>query len=189
MPLVVGSRGAKVCVCIWGRILALSLEQILWFSHRGFAPGDTQRDPGFQVTVLDAFGSNQGQASLALRLCRQADIPDCMKTYLGLMRATERESWHLVNQWRLGGSDTLGAVTESEVQPEMSKWKKITRTKKVGCLPKFMFLEKKVCTSAYVQVSFQGCYCVHAHVHAEPPASTLISISCRKWPNQVIEVE
>ena len=55
-------------------------------------------DPAFQVTVLDVFGLNQGQASLALQLCGEAGIADCMKFYLALMRATEREFWHLVNQ-------------------------------------------------------------------------------------------
>ena len=60
----------------------------------------------------------------------------------------------------MGGSNTLGAVTELEVQPDMIdkqvKKKKIARTKKVRCLPKVMFLEKKACTSAYVQISSHG---------------------------------
>ena len=34
-------------------------------------------------------------------------------------------------------------------------------TYKFECLSKLMFLEKKACTSAYVQVSSQRCYCVH----------------------------
>ena len=60
----------------------------------------------------------------------------------------------------MGGSNTLGALTELEVQPDMIdkqvKKKKIARTKEVGWLRKVMFLEKKACTSAYVQVSSQG---------------------------------
>ena len=48
----------------------------------------------------------------------------------------------------------------------MRNWRKITRTKKIGCLPKLMLLDKKVCASAYVQVSSQGCWCVHTHVYA-----------------------
>ena len=59
----------------------------------------------------------------------------------------------------MGGSNTLGALTELEVQPDMideQAKKKIARTKKVGCLQKVMYLEKKACTSAYVQVSSQG---------------------------------
>ena len=55
-------------------------------------------DPPFPVTVLDVFGPKQGQASLAVQLCGQAGIVDCMKTYVAAMRATKRESWHLVNQ-------------------------------------------------------------------------------------------
>ena len=50
-------------------------------------------------------------------------------------------------------------------------------------LTKFMFLEKKACTSAYGQVSSQRCYCVHtyvcARVRVEVPISTLVSMSCR----------
>ena len=46
----------------------------------------------------------------------------------------------------------------------MSKWK--NKDKEMWVLTKFMFLEKKACTSAYGQVSSQRCYCVHAHVCA-----------------------
>ena len=59
--------------------------------------------------------------------------------------------------------------------------KENNQDKKSWCLPKFMFLEKKACTFAYMQVSSQGCYCVHthvcAHVRPEVPASMLVSMS------------
>ena len=65
-------------------------------------------------------------------------------------------------------SVTFENKSQLEVQRDMinEQVKKTTRTKKCGCLPKFMFLKKKACTSAYGQVSSQRCCCVHAHVCA-----------------------
>ena len=46
-----------------------------------------------------------------------------------------------------------------------------------------IFLEKKACTSAYVQVTSQESYCVHmhvcAHVCVEVPATMLVIMSCQ----------
>ena len=47
---------------------------------------------------LGCLWAQPGTGFFGTLAVRKADIPDCMKTYLGLMRATERESWHLVNQ-------------------------------------------------------------------------------------------
>ena len=60
-------------------------------------PGDTQRDVAFQVTILDVPGPNRALASLAQGLRREAGMRDSREPYLGLMRATERECWHLAN--------------------------------------------------------------------------------------------
>ena len=68
----------------------------------------TQRDAAFQVTVLDIPGPNRALASLARVLCREAGMRDCRESYLGLMRATEREPWHLANHSGMGGSSPLG---------------------------------------------------------------------------------
>ena len=98
-PLALGAWGAKVLICTWGRILVILLEQNLWFCHRGFQPGDSQRDAAFQVAVLDASGPNRALAPLTWGLSRETGMCDCRESYLWLMRPTERENLHLANQW------------------------------------------------------------------------------------------